>query len=149
MILCCSTSKAQTASSSIKNSKSTQYTVSNSSGFNIKNNGTLVYDGPLNSLAKPIKDPPSATLVVNNTEYSPPEDLIDSTINEDTELNTLSQDLTKATIPGSTLPRRISLAYTVTVPSVINVKMSESIESREVVDGQSLSIFSSAFPSAF
>ena len=54
--------------------------------------------------------------------------------------DTLSQDLTKATVPGSTLPRRISLAYTVTVPSVIHVKMSESIQSSEVVDGQSLSI---------
>ena len=149
LILCCSTCKAQTASSSIKNSNSVQYTISNGSGFNIKNNGTLVYDGPLNSLSKPIKTPPSATLGVNNAEYSPPDDLINSTINENTELNILSQDLTKSTIPGSTQSRRISLAYTITVPSVLNIKHSESIQSSEVVDGQSLSIFSSSFPSSF
>ena len=146
---CGSECKAQSAAASVQNSKSLQYTVSNSSGFSIKNNGSLGYKGPLNALSQPLEDMPTAVLHVNNSRYSAPDHLVESTINKNDNSNTLSPKLSEATIPASKRPRRITLSYTSTVPSVISIKLQETFETREVVDSQSLSIFPSAFPSSF
>ena len=149
LTFCGSACKAQSAISSSKDSKSLQYTVSNSSGFSIKNNGSLDYKGPLNTFSKPVKSPPSSVLQVKNSSYRVPESLIESIINENSESNTLSPELKKATVLGGKRPRRITLSYTSTVPSVISIKLRETFETQEIVNSQSLSIFPSAFPSSF
>jgi hypothetical protein len=146
---CASECKAQSATASVQNSKSLQYTVSNSSGFSIKNNGSLGYKGPLNALSQSSEDLPTAVMRVNNSSYSTPDDLVESTINKNNNTNNLSPKLAEATIPASKRHRKITLSYSSTVPSVISIKLKETFESREVVDSQSLSIFPSAFPSSF
>ena len=150
LVLCSSSIKAQTALSSTTSSQTLQYTVSNSSGFSIKNNGSLDYQGPLNNLLnQSVEKLPSAEMQVNDSKYSPPDSLIESSIKNKNKLNSLNPELTEVTIPGSKRPRRITLSYTTTVPSVISVKLRESLETRQVVDSQSISIFPSAFPSSF
>ena len=78
LVLCGSSSKAQTALSSTTSSETLQYTVSNSSGFNIKNNGTLDYDNSLNLVKKPSTNDIEAEMQINGNTYSAPNHLINS-----------------------------------------------------------------------
>jgi hypothetical protein len=149
LLLCSTSSKAQTASSSITNSESVQYTVSNSSGLSIKNNGSLRYQGSLNSHYNSVKKYPSAEIRVDNKKYSPPSDLIESVIDNDNNRQKISDNISEAVIPPKNIRNKINLSFTTTVPSVIGIKVQQSLESKETVDAQSLSIFPSAFPSVF
>ena len=149
LVLYSSSSKAQSALSSLKDSKTLQYTISNSSGFSIKNNGTLDYNGALNTFRKPVKSIPFTEMQVNQTKYRPSDDHIESTIVGEKKHNTLSNELEEAQIHSNKNSGRTILSYTTTIPSVTSIKLRESFETREVVDSQSLSIFPSAFPSSF
>ena len=149
LLLCGSSSRAQSAVSSTENSKSVMHTVSNNSGFSIKNNGTLYYKSPLNSHYNSVKKSPTAKMVVDNQKYKTPDSLIDSALDNDNVRHRLSQDISAATIPSEDSKKRVKLGFTTTVPSVLSIKIRESLESRETVDSQSLSIFPSGFPSSF
>ena len=149
LVLCGSSSKAQTALSSTTSSETLQYTVSNSSGFTIKNNGTLDYDNSLNTLKKPSTNNFSAAMEVNGNIYNPPDHLIDSATKNDNKHNTLNSKLIEAKMSSKKKSGRVSLSYTTTVPSVTSIKLRDSFETREYVDSQSISIFPSAFPSVF
>jgi hypothetical protein len=142
---------AQTATVIESTSSKQAYTFSNSSGFSITNNGTMVYDGPLNQLTgAPCCN--SATLTVNGESIKVSSD----DFSRDTRLspsqgegNTLSSRLSDAVIPAKPTVNRIDLQYSITVGGVTRLSASESRSIQEKVDAQSFSIFPQFSPSVF
>lgn len=142
---------AQSASVIESTSRKQSYTFSNASGFSIANNGTMVYDGPLNQLTgSPCCS--SATLTVNGESVT----VTSAQFESDTGLsanheggNTLSSDLSKSTILARPEVNRIGLQYSVIVGGVTRVGVRDSYTKQEKVDSQSLSIFPQFSPSVF
>lgn len=144
LLICGSASKSQSALSAKTNTETTQYTVSDHSGFSLNNNGTLGYSGPLNQLSSSdLEQLPKASLYVDKKEISAPESLVTSTINNNNYQNTMSDSLRKATIASDPTSKKVKLSYSTTIPSVISIKFRESLDTQESVDSQSLSIFPS------
>ena len=144
LIFCCPPSKSQTALSAKTISETTQYTVSDHSGFSLKNNGTLSYSGPLNQLSSAdLERLPKASLHVDEREISTPESLISSTINNSNRLNMISASIGKSTMSSDPSSKKIRLSYSNSIPSVISIKFRESSDTKELIDSQSLSIFPS------
>ena len=144
LLICGSSSKSQSALSSKTSTETTQYTVSDHSGFSLKNNGTLGYSGPLNQLSSSkLEQLSNASLYVDEREISAPESLVTSTIDNHNDQNIMSSSLSKATIVSDSTSKKVKLSYSSTIPSVISIKFRESLDTQESVDSQSLSIFPS------
>lgn len=144
-------SDAQTATVIESTTRSLVYTFDNASGFSITNNGTMVYDGPLNQLTgSPCCS--SATLVVNGESVRISADNYE----KDTGLKakqqggvTLSSRLEEARIPVNSELDEVGLQYLVITGGTTRIKASDSYTIQEKVDGQSLSIFPQFQPSVF
>ena len=143
--------QAQTATVIESTTSKQSYTFSSASGFSLANNGTMVYDGPLNQLTgSPCCI--SATLTVNGESIliSPQVYERDTGLAAKTEGgNTLSTQLSEAVIPVRPGVNTIDWQYTVVIGGVTRVGRSDSFTIQEKVDGQSLSIFPQFQPSVF
>lgn len=141
--------KAQIATVIDSSSKSLSYTFDNASGFSITNNGTMVYDGPLNQLTgSPCCS--SATLTVNgqSTKISADDYEADTGLKAKTQGGmTLSSRLDESVIPSDF--DSVALQYLVILGGVTKIKSTDSLTMQEKVDGQSLSIFPQFRPSVF
>jgi hypothetical protein len=142
---------AQTATVIESTTSKQAYTFANASGFSITNNGTMVYDGPLNQLTgSPCCI--SANLTVNREAIK----VNTNDFERDTGMkasrgggNTLSAERSEAVIPATGSVMQIGLQYSVTVGGVTKVGTSDSNSLQEKVDAQSLSIFPQFNPSVF
>ena len=151
VLLHAETVKAQTATVVESTTKSLSYTFDNASGFSITNNGTMVYDGPINQLTgSPCCS--SATLTVNGKSTTISADDYEA----DTGLKakkqggmTLNSRLDESVIPMDSEIDKVGLQYLVILGGVTKIKSTDSITIQEKVDGQSLSIFPQFKPSVF